>query len=209
MEIIAHRYGNRADTLESVEGIADLIELDVHRRRGRVEVRHAKRLWLTRRHWERWYLVPAGTRYPELGAIIAGADPGTRFWIDCKGPDPRLADAIERVIAPGRAITVSSKAWWVLHRFADRAHTRIIRSAGNRLELFVLRYVPSRVRLDGVVVHERLLDRRTLAALLARFGQVFTWAVVDRGRAEELQTHGVSGVILDDLDLIRELADGR
>lgn len=209
MEIIAHRYGNTAEKLASVEGIADLIELDVHHRRGRVEVRHAKRLWFTGRHWERWYLVPAGARYPELGAIVAAADAGTRFWIDCKGPDPRLAAAIQQVIAPGRPLTVSSKAWWVLHRFAGRARTRIIRSAGNRFELFVLRRVPSRVRIDGVVVHERLLDRRTLSALQERFGQVFTWAVADRARAEALRDGGISGVILDDLDLIRELADRR
>lgn len=209
MEIIAHRYGNSLEALAKVEGVADLIEVDVHHRRGRVEVRHAKRLWLTPRHWERWYLLPADAQFPELNEIIAGAAPDTTFWIDCKGPDVRLADTIRRIVPADRRLTISSKAWWVLHRFGDRPNTRIIRSAGNRLELFLLRRLPSRVPLDGVVVHQRLLDRSVVTALDDRFGSVFTWAVATRERAEELRAWGVSGVILDELELIEELASDR
>jgi len=111
-----------------------------------------------------------------------------------------------RVVPPARPPPVPPKAWWVLRRFGHRANTRIIRSAGNRLELLALRRLPSRVRLDGVVVHQRLLDRPTVMALIEQFGAVFTWAVADHPRADELRNWGVSGVILDDLDLIRELA---
>ncbi len=206
MEIIAHRYGNSVEKLAMVEGRADLIEVDVHPNRGRVQVRHAKRLWLTSRHWERWHMIEAGTTYPDFAEVLGAARGDTRFWIDCKGPNPALAAAIRSTVPEDRPVTVSSKSWWVLHRFADRPATRVIRSAGNRFELLLLRWLPSRVRLDGVVVHERLLDGPTLSALSARFGAVYTWAIADRARAEELREGGIAGVILDDLDLILELS---
>ena len=206
MEIIAHRYGNSVEKLALVEGRADLIEVDVHPNRGRVQVRHAKRLWLTSRHWERWHMIEAGTTYPDFAELLDGARASTRFWIDCKGPNPALAKAIRTTVPEDRPLTVSSKAWWVLHRFADRPATRIIRSVGNRFELLLLRRLPSKVHLDGVVVHERLLDSGTLTTLSQRFGAVYTWAVPDRARAEELRAGGIAGVILDDLDLILELS---
>ncbi len=49
VELVAHRAGNTAATARLSLGKVDMIELDVHVLRGRVEVRHAKVLRPTRR----------------------------------------------------------------------------------------------------------------------------------------------------------------
>ncbi len=203
MEYVAHRAGNDPDTLRSAQGVADLIELDVHRSRGaRTEVRHAKRLWPSRRLWDRWYLLPPGQEAKPLDEIMAAALPDTALWFDLKGLSTNLGDRlVEFAVADERSVVVSSKSWWLLGGLTGTPNLRTFRSAGNRLELALLLWLPSRARTDGVVVHRRLLTPRVVSRLTSR-GPVFTWNVGDRETIEQLQRQGIAGVILDDLGLL-------
>lgn len=201
IEIVAHRAGNDLAMAARCADQGLVIETDVHRGRGgRLEVRHGKRLWPTTRLWERWYLLPPGAEDVELGELLTAVDAGTHLWLDLKGPDPRLAGDVASAIGSRAPVTVSSKAWWQLRRFRRRSGVRTMRSAGNRTELALLRWLPSRVRPDGSVVHSRLLDQASMAWLRRR-GPVFTWYVPDVGTRDRLLALNVDGLILDDLAL--------
>ena len=98
-----------------------------------------------------------------------------------------------------------TKSWWLLRPFQSLPDVRTFRSVGNRLELAVLRRVPSRLRPHGVVAHRRLLSASTVRRLRADVAVVWAWGARDRADAEQLRSWGVDGLILDDLELIREL----
>ena len=179
--LAAHRAGNDPARLARARPVADLCELDVHLgRRGRLEVRHAKRLWPTARLWERWYLLAPRTPVPDVATIV-GAAAGSALWFDLKGVSPRLARRVAPFVGPGDV--VSSKSWWLLRPFRDRPGVRTFRSAGNRLELSLALHLPSRLRPDGMVVNQRLLDTRVLSRLRRR-GAVVTWGITDPSRLD-------------------------
>ena len=223
---IAHRAANSTATMDVARHLVDLCELDVHLGpSATIEVRHAKRLWPTRRLWERWYLLARRTPVPVLTDIVTGQQPEPLFWFDLKGVTPRLARTLRPFVMPtprvptdrvptddvptGRRADggvaaerpptmLSSKSWWLLAPFAGVAGLRTLRSAGNRLELALMRWLPGRVQLDGAVVHRRLLDERTIARL-HRQGLLFTWGVTEGDDLAELVADGrIDGFILDD-----------
>ncbi len=99
-------------------------------------------------------------------------------------------------------VSLSTKSWWAPRRIAGRADVRIYRSAGNRFERWLLEHLPSRVRLDGVVLHSRLLDEDTVARLRRRFGSVVSWAIPDVATGRRLVAWGVSGLIVDDPEVL-------
>lgn len=204
MEIVAHRAGNSVAelraALEHPRTAAQrlIIEVDIHLGRlTRVEVRHSKRLWPSWRLWDRWFVLPRETDPPELAEILAVADDATEFWLDLKGFTRRLSSRVLREVGDRRPLVVSSKAWWLLAPFAELDDVRTFRSVGNRFELALL-HLPSRSKIDGVVIHRRLVDDRVAARLLCR-GHLFTWAVRDRISFQRMDDLGVTGVILDDL----------
>lgn len=197
---VAHRAGNVVGGATDAARRADLVELDVHWHRGRIEVRHAKRLWFTGRLWERWYLLDRTTARLTLAEVLDGVDPALHLLVDLKGVTPRLSRAVRDALADRSGYTVATKSWWLLRSFRDDPRVRTLRSAGNRLRLAVLRWVHLPAGTDGVAVHHRLLTAPLVAELAAR-GQVFTWGVTDRRRAELLVGWGVAGIIVDDLAL--------
>lgn len=207
VELIAHRAGNTEVDLDSVRHLDVWLELDVHLDRDRLVVRHAKRIWFTSRFWERWYLLPRGVTFPTLDEMLQCIGDDTPLWIDCKGVTPRLARRAVGAAGPGRQVTVSTKSWWMLAPVAGRPRVRTIRSAGNRLELLAMRFLPSRVPLDGVVVHSRLLTADVAAALQHRFGRLYSWSIPDAETARDLIGHGLDGLIVDDPGLLAELAE--
>ena len=52
--------------------------------------------------------------------------------------------------------------------------------------------------LDGVSIHERLLDERVVEALRGRGATVMSWPVNTLERARELARLGIQGLISDD-----------
>ncbi|MEZ5192100.1 MAG: glycerophosphodiester phosphodiesterase [Nocardioides sp.] len=207
VELIAHRAGNGPAATEAARGLADYLELDVHRHRGRLVVRHAKRIWGTSRLWERWYLLPRGTTVPVLEEALGWIGPEPGLWVDLKGGLARCLPAeVCRLVGAERSLTLSTKAWWLFGGRSGPLPARLFRSAGNRFELLLLRRLPSRVRLDGVVVHQRLLTARLVRTLARHHGLVVAWAVTDEDRARRLVAWGVGGLILDDPALLQALA---
>lgn len=204
-EVIAHRAGNNVDAMSAAPSTADAIELDVHLCKGRLEVRHAKILWPTSLLWEKWHLVPRAHPVPLLEEILAAADPDVHLWLDLKGLDPRLAKKVRPLVAQRNPVTVSSKASWMLNVF-EGTSVRRFRSVGNRFELLLLERHPSRVQVEGVVLHQRLLDAARVRRLARRSRLVFSWGAESIERAHQLLDDGVSGLILDNRDLMDRLS---
>jgi hypothetical protein len=202
VELIAHRVGNFPDVAEA--GPADLIEADVHLFRGRLELRHEKVLWPTARLWERWHVLPRRSPRRTLPELLE-AGPPAPLLLDLKGVSPRLAHAVLQAVGEHRPLTVATKSWWLLGPFLAAPGVRTFRSVGNRLELALLRHLPSRLRPHGVVAHHRLLSASTVMRLRADVDAVWAWGARDRADAEELRSWGVDGLILDDVELIQEL----
>lgn len=208
IELIAHRAGNSTSSVGPASVVADTVELDVHRFRGRLEVRHSKVLWPTGLLWEPWHLDRAGER-PALASVLDAVPPGVGVWLDLKGFTPLLARQVVGTVAAGRhdgerCITASSRSWWVLPA-ARRAGYRTLRSIGSRLQLTAalrLRWPAA----DGHVVDEALLDQHVAATLRQRLPRLVAWGVRDVERASALVAWGVDGIIADDLGLLADLA---
>ena len=207
VEVIAHRAGNLGELVEPAIAVADAIELDVHLFRNRLEVRHAKvLLWPFSRLWEKWELLDPDASRPGLPAILDHVPAGVHLWFDLKGFSIRLPRAIHRVVGDREQVTYSARAWWVLGWVRRHTAARTMKSVGNRWQ----RWLVTRTRFtgdDGIVIHERLLHDDWLARLHEVTPTVFAWAVHDRSRADELIAAGISGLIIDDLDLIGSLRD--
>ncbi len=199
--LVAHRSGNAAATARRDQARADAIELDVHLFRGRVVVRHEKVLWPSSRLWERWRFLPAGTRVPEIGEILAAVDDDTLLLVDLKCFTRRAARRIRRSLPTDRPLLVSARSWWILGVFADRPLTTCLRSCGNRAQLLGALRLPGLGDRLGLVVHQRLLTPAIVGEVVGRTDHLFTWAVTDPERARRLVEAGVTGLIVDDLDL--------
>ncbi|MEM9561689.1 MAG: hypothetical protein AAGA93_03660 [Actinomycetota bacterium] len=209
VELIAHRAGNHAGGVDEVSGRADTVELDVRIDRRRLVVRHARRLWFTDRLWEKWYLLPPQTPVLAFADAAAAVDDDLGLWVDCKGIGPRIPRRALAEIGSRSGLTVSSKAWWMLGSvptaWPDGRPVRVVRSVSNRFELFLLRFLPSRVQIDGVVAHSRLLEGRLVQGLRERYGTVFSWSIPDAATGRLLASWGVQGLIIDDPEVMDEL----
>ncbi len=205
VELIAHRAGNHLGGPDRVRETADTVELDVRLERGSMVVRHPRRIWFTDRLWEPWHLLPRDATGIGFEEAVAGVDDDVHLWIDCKGISPRLPT--KALDAAGRRdrVTVSSKAWWMLGSAAERDGVRVIRSVSNAFELALLRFLPSRVEIDGVVAHATLLQKGLVGDLKQRYGTLFSWSIPDAATGQRLAAWGVDGLIVDDPEVVQEL----
>lgn len=199
--LVAHRAGNRPASARSALGRVHLIELDVHRHRGRLEVRHEKVLWPTSRLWERWFLLPRGTSVSTLEEVLAAIGPDAALLLDLKCFTPRSARCIRRAVGDRQPILVSTRSWWLLREFSDRPGTVMLRSCGSRRQLWFALRLPGLSDRCGIVAHERLLDNATIRAIRSATSTLYTWAVPSVERGADLAAAGVTGLIVDDLDL--------
>lgn len=198
MRVIAHRAGNDLAALAEL-GPADVVEADVHLRRGRLEVRHTKRIWFLPILWDRWYLVNPFAPPLLLGDLLDAVDSASTLMIDMKGPTPGLGRAVLRAVeAHGpRRLVVSARVWRHLAPFTGRPDTIVLHSAGSprQLRRLLARHGPG--ALDGVSVRRDLLDPAVVAELRRRAEHVWSWPVNDPAVARELAAWGVTGFISD------------
>ena len=165
--------------------------------RGRLEIRHLKTVGPLPILWDRWKLANPFTPRLELATLIAAVGPQTELMLDLKGRNPRLALLVLDALPPGRAVTVCARSWRLLEPFAHCVWVRRVHSIGSARQL--RRLLERYERVDGVSVHERLLDAATAAELRSRATTLMSWPVNTRERARELMALGVDGLISDDL----------
>jgi glycerophosphoryl diester phosphodiesterase len=211
--LFAHRAGNDRVGVHRAEAVgADAVEADVHLHRGRLELRHAKRLGPLPFHWDRWYVrrAPRSTfRLDQLLDAIAG---GTQVMLDLKGIDRRLPADLDRALAPvgqERPVIVCSRSWRLLDALPRDGRFRRVYSAGSRRQLAAVADHARRHDADGIAVHSRLLTPGRAGALAAVVPLVMTWAVRSIEALQSLADEGVKGFVLDDLAVLQHAAARR
>jgi glycerophosphoryl diester phosphodiesterase len=213
---VAHRAGNGVASLrEALDAGVDLVEADVHRYRGRLEIRHRK--WLGPRHlWDRDEPVRRrrDVEIPLLAELLAvtGKGDAARLMLDLKGVHPNLAPTLAaalRAAVPGAPIWICTQHWWMFPRFADHPEVRVVLSAGSRRGVRRLRAALLAGRpAAGVSVRRDLLTPAVVAELHRSVPAVLTWPVDTADELDDARRLGVSGVISKSLPLLRTVAMG-
>ena len=205
--LVAHRVEDSARAAQAVAAGADLIEIDVHLRRGGLEVRHPRRAGPVL--WDREGVRLARGPAAALEPLLASIDPAAEPLLDLKWGSSGLAGAaLAAARRAGRErLTISSRRWRLLDGLAGEPGVRLAYSAAGSRELGRLRrrHLP-----DGaaVCVRRDLLDAAAAGELVREHGLVLTWPVRDHGDAERLVAWGVGGLICDDLALLAALRGG-
>jgi glycerophosphoryl diester phosphodiesterase len=195
--VIAHRAGNDLRLLRTAESARiGLVEADVHLFRGRLEVRHLKTLGPVPVYWDRWRLPLRFSPRLYLPQLCDALDPSTVLLLDLKGRARKLPAAVLAALQ-GRPAMVCSRNWAQLEPFRGVEQVRVVYSVGSRRQLAALHRRFMGQVVDGISIHERLLDRTTAAEVLKRAELVMTWPVNTLERARELLSWGVRGLITD------------
>lgn len=198
---VAHRVANDLERLQATGHVdADLLEGDVHLRRGRLEVRHAKSLgplpWL----WEPWYLLP---REPLLLADVARAAPSEAcLLLDLKGWQPWLGRRVRRAMQDAPRYVVCSRHWRMLDAFDAVADVRVVHSVRTRSELARLDGRLAAHPTWGISVHQSLLTAARVEHLRSLADVVMTWPVDTPTDYDRLAALGVNGFISNNLDVL-------
>lgn len=208
--VVAHRAGNDpARAREACRAGADLVELDVHLRRGRLEVRHQHRVgpvW-----WDSAGIGVAPRRPWGLEAALEALEGRAEPLIDLKDGPPRLAEAAlgaaRRVLGPA-PVTISARRHALLEPLRDAPGVRLVRSAASRAEVVALRRLAAAGGAPGVCLRRDRLDPALVAELRRGAELVMTWPVDDADDAARLAGWGVNGLICDDLTLVAALRSG-
>jgi len=207
--LIAHRYGNRLHLIdEAAHAGADVIEVDVWFHRGNIEVGHDKTLGPIPIRWDRWSLALGQSRELRLPEVISRLPEHIEPLFDLKGTDPRLPAALQTIIDrhfPNRGYLVASQNWDYLEQFLEAPHARVVRSAGSPRALRLVQDELADWAGDGAGFNHKLLNPGTVQALRHHTSLVLTWTVNDLERARQLADAGVTGIITDNLDLIRTI----
>lgn len=196
--VVAHRAGNHVARLQEAEelGVA-LVEADVRLWRGRLEVRHLKTVGPLPILWDRWRLGNPFAPRLTLHDLFACAGRNTELLLDLKGRNRRLAELVLDALPNDRRVTVCARSRALLEPFAGREQVRLFQSVGTRRQLRALLCRADGLALDGVSVHERLLDERVVAELRRLGSTVISWPVNSLQRGNELARLGVDGLISD------------
>jgi glycerophosphoryl diester phosphodiesterase len=206
--LIAHRAGNDPARLRAAERVGvDVIEADLHLRRGRLELRHLKTVGPLPVYWDRWAIAPPWRRFDDLDDLLAAAEPQTVLMLDLKGSDPAAARLLSSTLsraARSARVLVSARAWPLLDEI-DPALASRVGSAGRPPDLArLVRHAAARP-IDGASLHLRLLERELLRPLRELAPLLMSWPVNHRSEADRALALGVAGLIGDDLALLAEL----
>ena len=206
---IAHRGGNTLRRLIDAERASvDIVELDVWLHRGRLDIRHAKSTGPLPLLRDGWSARPGRAGRLQLANVLDSAQPGTRLMLDLKGSNANLPGAAMNLMAerrPGEPYLVSSKEWDLLAPFRSLPHVLAIYSCGSRKALAEALDIARREGLPAVGAHRRHLSPQGVAELREHMPECFAWGVDDRHRARELIEWGVTGVISDNYEMLRNL----
>lgn len=199
---IAHRAGNDLALVAPALALgADLIELDVHLRRGRLEIRHGKSLGpLLPLLWEPWYLL----RDPrlQLADLLEALPAEATLMLDLKGWQPWLGRLVLEAMAGSGPYVVCSRHWRMLDAFADRPEVRVVHSTRTTAELARLDARLAVHATWGVSVHRELLTAARVRWLKERADVVMTWPIDTTAAYDEVVGLGVNAVISNDLAVL-------
>lgn len=200
--VVAHRAANDLESMRDAHARGvHMVEADVHRFRGRLEIRHLKTIGPIPILWDRWTLANPFSRRMELHELLRALPVDVDLMLDLKGRSMLVAKAVLEAIRPtladGRDVVICARAWKLLGAFDGVSGVRSVHSVGSERQLQRLIRVRAGRKVDGVAIHERLLRAHTIREVHAIADLVMTWPVNSIDRARELLAHGVQGLISD------------
>jgi glycerophosphoryl diester phosphodiesterase len=206
LQVCAHRHGNDLELLNAAEmaGV-DLVEVDIHLFRDELDARHEKTIGPLPLVWDRRRRPSWNPDRQRLDEVLRRARADTNFYVDLKGWNRQLSRRVIAALDARPGYVVSARAWWLLDPFRALDDVRVLRSIGAAWQLRWFRRRRRRVARDGVSIRSDLLNAKVVAELKSRADVVFAWRVVSFAQACQLEQWGVDGVIVDSLDLAREL----
>lgn len=208
---IAHRAGNNLHDLErALSAGVDAIECDFWHDRGRLALRHERKLPALPVWFDRWYVrfSIGELRLPDL---LREIDFRSELFLDIKSSTPLAAEAVLKLYHDNESMmprTLVSSKWWRLLDQLGEAGTemRMFYSVGRASGLEALyRRAQTPSKPAGTSIRHTLLSPNVIARLHDSGLKVFAWTVNYRRRAEELLDWGVDGLISDDVSLHAEL----
>lgn len=207
---IAHRAGNSLAGLRAATALgADVVECDVHERRGRLEVTHLKSAGPLPFLWDRWELASASAPRLGLAELLDADGHGATFMLDLKGRRASTGRAVARLLRNSghdRPVMVCGRHWPSVDAFADVSFVRRVLSARNRVELARLRRrLASTGHVHGVSIHQSLLTKALVAELNEHVEVLMTWPVNDLATLDRMLALGVTGIISDEDHVLAEL----
>jgi glycerophosphoryl diester phosphodiesterase len=210
--LVAHRTPASAARCAGLAAAgADVFEVDVQLRAGRIAVSHFLALpggRLQRDNWRlRWHT--AAARDPALAEVDAVVPPGCAVLLDVKEsrPDRRrsLLEALAASLPREPRYVVCSPFPGDLEQ-ARAAGFRTWRTLRNPREL-AAGLGGGRLPDEAISVRHSLLTAAVVARLHEISSCVVAWTVNDPRRAEQLRSWGVDGITTDRRALIRRLAE--
>lgn len=208
---IAHRAGNTRSAMRAALAAgADWMEVDLWYSLGRLVARHERGFGRLPIVYDRWRVRVLRETIVELEELCRLTRDGPGLFIDLKGTDRRLPDAIIETLRRNDAVdraAVCGQFWPPLDDIG-RAEPRLKIYHSLARPEHVLRYAPrlaAEGRLDGVSVGHWLVTPELVQRYAERGLQVFAWTVNEPELASRLVDAGVHGIISDRLELLAGL----
>lgn len=212
---IAHRAGNNLHDLErALAAGVDAIECDFWHDRGRLALRHERKLPALPVWYDRWY-IRFSIGELSLPDLLREINFRSELFLDIKSATPLAARAVLQLYHDNGSMMprtlVSSRQWRLLDQLGDAAtEMRMFYSVGRESGLQALfRRAAASPRPAGTSIRHTLLSAAVVHQLHDAGLQVFAWTVNNRHRAEELLAWGVDGLISDDTGLHASLGHAR
>jgi glycerophosphoryl diester phosphodiesterase len=205
---VAHRAGNNLHHLEqALARGADAIECDLWHARGRLALRHERKLPALPVFIDKWYIRFAWGELA-LPRLLREIKHRADLFIDIKSATTKAADAVLMLHHDNESMMphtlVSSRRWKQLDRIA---------LAGTKMELYysvgrgggidaLLGRIDRAAPPAGVSLRHTLINRDVVARFHDAGMRILAWTVNTEHRAHTVLELGVDGIISDDLDVL-------
>lgn len=208
---VAHRAGNDPAAVQRALALGvDVLEADVHRYRGLLELRHSKVVRPLPLLYDAGRWTSTARPRPLLQPLLEAVGNRATVLLDLKGPGAvgrHVADAL-RARPSGPPVLVCSRWWPSLTPLRGGDGARPVLTARTPLEVRrLLHRVHGAAPPYGVSVHRSLLTPLRVAALRSRVELVLTWPVNDHDALEAVLALGVNGVISDEAAVLRSVRE--
>lgn len=208
---IAHRAGNNLHQLDlALAAGVDAIECDFWHARGRLVLRHERKLPGIPVLYDKWF-VRWAWGVISLRRLLREIDFRAGLFLDIKSSSPRAADAVLELHHDHDAMMpptdVSSNQWKLLDRIgAAGTDMRMFYSVGKQdLVGALFRRAEREHPPAGTSMRHTLLSPALVRRLHEAGLQVYAWTVNNDTRARELLSWGVDGIISDDIGIFETL----
>ncbi len=202
--LIAHRAGNNLHQIdEAVAAGVDAIECDFWHDRGRLTLRHERKLPALPVLYDRWHVRWSWGEL-SLPQMLRELNFRAELFLDIKSSTAEAAASVLALRADLASMMprtlVSSREWALLDRLAAAdTDMRMFYSVGRQSGIMpLLRRSERAPRPSGTSIRHTLLSEPLVKQLHDAGLQVYAWTVNTKHRAEELRAWGVDGIISDD-----------